>query len=44
MKYIDQKSEEVIVTSNLAPVPRATKATSNMVAVFSFKNKRGKSN
>lgn len=43
MKYIDQKSEGVMVTSILAPVPRDTKVTSNMAAIFSFKSKRDNS-
>lgn len=42
VKYIDQKNEGVMVTLVLAPVPRGTKATSNMAAVFSFKSKRYK--
>jgi hypothetical protein len=43
MKYIDQKSEGVMVTLILAPVPRDTKVTSNKAVIFSFKSKRDNS-
>lgn len=44
MKHIGQKSEGIMVTSVLAPVPWGIKATRDMVAAFSFKSKKDKNN